>query len=1199
MSTLLEHVVPAVWHASWQAAALGLAVMLLLRCLGERVAPRWRDILWSIVVVRLLLVVAPASPWSAFNLLSMAARPDAPPARPPATDPTRAADLAAPQRGAERVPTFSVAKEERPTDTRSDVPLPARVAISSAPVASQTIPSAFRPTRAAAPLLAALYLAGCVLFGLRLVGAALGLRRRLSLCRPVVDDSLLAELGEACRRIGLKQRPALLVTPESISPCLVGTWRPRIIVPESVVTERSGACLRHVLAHELAHVVRADLWTNWLLLMAQLLHWFNPMAWWTIRELRAAREAACDELAIAAVGERDRPAYAATLVDLAESLAPSGVAPAMIGLIASSRRLKARIERLARSPSVAPAHPLFVLAIVVVTGFVGLTDAMPRAAADQPRETPAAAPAQDETPAAETVTLRGRCLDAADGSALAGARVRLFKAQGRTAPIVEIADTVTDAQGRYEFAGLRPPRVDDPLEPLLYVVFAEVENRPIGVGGLWNGFEAEKNRIDIRVLREKTLLAGTVVDPQGHPIAGASVAHWAIDGRPVPGILSAVTGPDGRFVIHRFPYYEWLRPGAKNPSTASFTASHPGYLPAEIAVRELPRNVSIALETGCQVTGTVTDAVTGGPAVGALVLAERLGEYSATPATTDAAGRFAMVLPEDRYNFMVRAKDRVCVARTDQECLAGQRLDLRPFQLIKGGFIAGQVVNAATGEPIAVGNGGHPVAIGLFGPSRPLGKVISPTRMATVDRAGRFRLRAAPGENFPYFINLHGDRMGWDTTQRPAVVVRDGETTVYNMTVTPEIPAPERLRAARKLIDGLPKDPSARTARILTEFRKLSGTVDETELWCSLMRALVALGRDAVPPLCSELDRTTDNRTLRRLAFALRAIGDARAVPALIRALPRTLLPSSSDYGLIVEDAALTQFMQQHDLHGGQRGGTYFRLGRPEREVAGALHKLTGQDFDDDALYGLGMSADPRRQALQRRLFTRHAERWQSWWEAHWKEFTADPAYAKVNLAVGDEPLPPPFAGPRPNARVEGTVIGETLSPATQGGAHARHFYDLDTGSHAQWPAHIPRDEAQVDDKQLAAWAAENGVDLMCVTHRAPDGKETFVLRSFGLKAWEITPRDVRSLDKQLAAGTLPQGRAVGALLMHYDETSKQAVPDANAAFLYVTRDGNMGLIETTDRVTRTADLTGMAGGPPAGVGFFTGVRFNLKEIIP
>ena len=103
------------------------------------------------------------------------------------------------------------------------------------------------------------------------------------------------------------------------------------------------------------------------------------------------------------------------------------------------------------------------------------------------------------------------------------------------------------------------------------------------------------------------------------------------------------------------------------------------------------------------------------------------------------------------------------------------------------------------------------------------------------------------------------------------------------------------------------------------------------------MRELVAVGREAVPQLCAELDRTTEDRMLRRLGFALRAIGDPRAVPALIRAIPKTLLPSSSDYGLIVGDKGLTEFMQTHDLNRG-KGGTYFDLGRPGREIIGTLH---------------------------------------------------------------------------------------------------------------------------------------------------------------------------------------------------------------------------------------------------------------------
>jgi hypothetical protein len=68
---------------------------------------------------------------------------------------------------------------------------------------------------------------------------------------------------------------------------------------------------------------------------------------------------------------------------------------------------------------------------------------------------------------------------------------------------------------------------------------------------------------------------------------------------------------------------------------------------------------------------------------------------------------------------------------------------------------------------------------------------------------------------------------------------------------------------------------------------------------------------------------------------------------------------------------------------------------------------------------------------------------------------------------------------------------------------------------------------------------------------------------------------------------------------MHHDPEKQELIAAANAVFLFVTRDGSFGVIETTDRVRRTADLTGTAGTPPRGVGFFEGVRFNLKTIIP
>jgi beta-lactamase regulating signal transducer with metallopeptidase domain/5-hydroxyisourate hydrolase-like protein (transthyretin family) len=1198
MITLIDTLGPAIWRASWQAAALALLIVLLVRCLGERLSPRWRFLLWGVVLARLLFVATPVSPWSVFNLVRWNPEASARPFAQRETDvkftpvPHRSDSTTGPYETNVELPRVA---DAAPESSMAQVSAPADLPSHSSGTALELTPSINSLFDAAfiTRILSSIWLAGCVLLWLKLLATALILRRRLSACRPVTDASLLELLETSRRRIGLKSTPALLVTPEYHSPCIVGTWNSRIVLPESVVTESSTGRLRHVLAHELAHLVRGDLWTNWLLLTARILHWFNPVAWWTVREMQAEREAACDELAFAVLGETDRSAYAATIVELAASLAPSAIAPGLIGLFSSTCRLKARVERLLRSPSVTTLRAPIAAGLLLGIALMGLTDAMPDAQAQVPKVAAPPATGKDE-PKANTHTVSGRCFDQVNRTALAGITVRLYRVEGRTSLPVEIAKTVTEVDGRYTFTGLEPPRPENHLDRLNYGVFGFAADRPIGISFFHHS--GGKEVVELEMAREKSTLSGKVINAEGRPIAGATVLPYFVVDRPIPALLSATTDAEGRFKLDNLGVNKW--PDGK-PVTTSFNVQHPDYIETRGEARTLPADVVITLPAGCVVTGTVIDSVTGQPTSGAMITARRVDKWNESFFATDAAGRFRLVIPEGRYDFLADAKDRVCVAVTGRECLAGEEVGLPEFKLIGGGFISGQVVNTVTGESVTVSEFGGPIMLGLFGPSQPAGPVISPIRLAEVDKTGRFTLRAAPGENFPYFVNIHGVRMGWDTQKQPPIVVKDGETTTYNMLITPEVSPKEKLKAARKLVEALSKQPSDRTAQILLEFRKLNHTVDECELWCLLMRELVAIGHDAVPQLCAELDRTTEGVMLRRLGFALRAIDDARAVPALIRAIPKTLLPSSSDYGLIVNDQELTDFMQMHDLDKGT-GGTHFGLGRPVREIVGALHRLTKQNFDDAELFSMSLNEDPRRQVLQRRIYRRQAQRWQAWWEANWRKFTDDAAYQQANLKVDDEPLPPASQALGPTARLFGEWAGAVLSPAIEAGQHAWHFYDLDTGYRPNWPTTIPKVEASRDAKPLAEWASQNGVDLMCITHRSPDGTETFVLRALGMKVREINPRELRNLDKLIAAGTLPEGRPVGELLMHYDAKSQQLVPNANAAFLFITREGNMGLIETADRITRTADLTGTAAGSSSGgVGFHKGVQFNLKAIIP
>ncbi len=83
-------------------------------------------------------------------------------------------------------------------------------------------------------------------------------------------------------------------------------------------------------------------------------------------------------------------------------------------------------------------------------------------------------------------------------------------------------------------------------------------------------------------------------------------------------------------------------------------------------------------------------------------------------------------------------------------------------------------------------------------------------------------------------------------------------------------------------------DPAQRARELIYFFRNYR-VASRDEQWAQTIRELAAIGKDAVPELVAELERTDRDATLRSLGFTLRAIGDPRAVPALIRAIPKAL----------------------------------------------------------------------------------------------------------------------------------------------------------------------------------------------------------------------------------------------------------------------------------------------------------------------
>ena len=182
--------------------------------------------------------------------------------------------------------------------------------------------------------------------------AAAGLWFMVSRCRgiiarrtcPEVHRGLLADaLDHERLRTGLLRRPKLFVGESWAMPATWGIWRPAILLPREAASW-SGERLRHVLWHELAHIVRRDALSSMLAVPATILLWFHPLAWIARRLLNESREAACDDWVLTR-GQAEPAAYSADLLTIVRQHFDQGKVTTGLAM-AQSSKVGNRVRRL-------------------------------------------------------------------------------------------------------------------------------------------------------------------------------------------------------------------------------------------------------------------------------------------------------------------------------------------------------------------------------------------------------------------------------------------------------------------------------------------------------------------------------------------------------------------------------------------------------------------------------------------------------------------------------------------------------------------------------------------------------------------------------------------------------------------------------------------------------------------------------------
>ena len=135
------------------------------------------------------------------------------------------------------------------------------------------------------------------------------------------------------------------------SPVIVGLFKPCIYLPIHLISDYNANDIKYMLMHELEHYKYKDALANYFMTIAGVLYVFNPLVWYSLKEMKNDREVACDTSVLKLLDEDDYEDYGNTLINFAQKISltpfPFAFESNAIGISGSMKQMQKRIRNIA------------------------------------------------------------------------------------------------------------------------------------------------------------------------------------------------------------------------------------------------------------------------------------------------------------------------------------------------------------------------------------------------------------------------------------------------------------------------------------------------------------------------------------------------------------------------------------------------------------------------------------------------------------------------------------------------------------------------------------------------------------------------------------------------------------------------------------------------------------------------------------
>ena len=184
---------------------------------------------------------------------------------------------------------------------------------------------------------------------------------------PICKSQDILEIVQDCKNILKLKSSVTIVYGDSLkSPGIFGIFHPKIIISPEIIKKLSHEELQYIFLHELSHLKRRDLLINGILLLVQVIYWFNPLTWYGLSLMKQDCEMACDALALSTLKPEEQKSYGHTIINLLQMLSQPYWAPGTLGFV--SKFNKRRIIMLSFSKKTSIKWGIAALSLALLVG---------------------------------------------------------------------------------------------------------------------------------------------------------------------------------------------------------------------------------------------------------------------------------------------------------------------------------------------------------------------------------------------------------------------------------------------------------------------------------------------------------------------------------------------------------------------------------------------------------------------------------------------------------------------------------------------------------------------------------------------------------------------------------------------------------------------------------------------------------------